>query len=64
MKEPEPKQVIILGGGFAGTSVARELGRLTKGDPTIQVHLVSNENYFVFNLFFPKGLGAESSLGA
>lgn len=63
MKESEPKQMVMLG-GVAGTSVARELGRLTKGNSTIQVHLVSNENYFVFNLFFPKGLGAESSLGA
>ena len=63
MKESETKQMVILGGGFADISVARELGRLTKGDPSIQVHLVSNENYFVFNLFFPKGLRAESSLG-
>lgn len=46
MKESETKQMVILGGGFADISVARELGRLTKGDPSIQVHLVSNENYF------------------
>ena len=47
MKEPTPKQVVILG-GVAGPSVARELGPLTKGDPFIQAHVVSNETYFVF----------------
>ena len=62
MKESEPKQMVMLG-GVAGTSVARELGRLTKGNSTIQVHLVSNENYFVFNPFFPKWWRVESSLG-
>ncbi len=43
-------------GGVAGRSVARELGRLPKGDPSIQVHWVSNENYFVFQLLLPEGV--------
>ena len=55
MKEPKPKQVVILG-GVAGTNVARELGRFTKRDPSIQVHLVSNENYFVFQPLLPEGV--------
>ncbi len=63
MKEPEPKQVVILGGGFAGTSVARELGRLTKGDPSMQVHLVSNENYFVFQSLLPEVVACEIEPG-
>jgi len=56
MKESALKQVVILGGGFAGISVARELGRLTKGDPSIQVPLVSNENYCVFQPLLPEGI--------
>ena len=54
MKEPVPIQVVIVGGGFAGISVGIELGRLTKRDTSIEVHLVSNENYFVFQPLLPE----------
>lgn len=54
MKEPVPIQVVIVGGGFAGISVGIELGRLTKRDTSIDVHLVSNENYFVFQPLLPE----------
>jgi len=35
-------------------SVARELGRLARRDPAIEVHLVSNENFFVFQPLLPE----------
>ena len=41
-------------GGVTGHSLARELGRFTKGDLSIQVHLVGNENYFVFHPLLPE----------
>ncbi len=54
MTSNHPKRIVILGGGFAGISAATELGRLTKGDPTVEVHLVNNENYFVFQPLLPE----------
>ena len=54
MKEPDSIQVVIVGGGFAGVSIGMELGRLTKHDRSIDVHLVSNENYFVFQPLLPE----------
>ena len=47
-------RILILGGGFAGTSAAQELARLTKRDPSVEVHLASNENYFVFQPLLPE----------
>jgi NADH dehydrogenase len=54
MTTPEKLNIVILGAGFAGISLARELGRLTKKNPAIQVHLVNQENYFVFQPMLPE----------
>jgi NADH dehydrogenase len=54
MERAEPKKVVILGAGFAGISLARELGRLIKKNLDIQVHLVNQENYFVFQPMLPE----------
>lgn len=54
MTENQSTRILILGGGFAGTSAAQELVRLTHGDPSVEVHLVSNENYFVFQPLLPE----------
>ena len=54
MATAETKNIVILGAGFAGISLARELGRLTKKTPSIQVHLVNQENYFVFQPMLPE----------
>jgi NADH:quinone reductase (non-electrogenic) len=48
------RTIVIIGGGFAGVSTAMELGRLTRRDPNIQVHFVSDENYFVFQPMLPE----------
>ena len=48
------KTVVILGAGFAGISLAKELSRLTKNDWTLGVHLVNQENYFVFQPMLPE----------
>ena len=54
MSSPKPVRVVILGGGFAGISAARELSRLAKQDTSLEVHLVNNENYFVFQPLLPE----------
>lgn len=48
------RNILILGGGFAGISAAQELVRLASGDVSIQIQLVSDENYFVFQPLLPE----------
>ena len=48
--------VVIAGGGFAGTTLARELqGRLPPG---ASLTLVSEESYTTFNPMLPEAVGA------
>jgi NADH dehydrogenase len=49
----EPKKILILGGGFAGVSVAQYLEKtLSPGDAVIS--LVNKENYFVYQPMLPE----------
>ena len=54
MNQSGAARVVILGGGFAGISAARELGRLARNDPSIEVHLINDENFFVFQPLLPE----------
>ncbi len=54
MTEKKTTRVVILGGGFAGIAAARALGQQTKHDPSVEVHLISTENYFVFQPLLPE----------
>ncbi len=54
MATTETKHIVILGAGFAGISLARELGRLIKKTPSVHIHLVNQENYFVFQPMLPE----------
>jgi NADH:quinone reductase (non-electrogenic) len=47
-------RVVILGGGFAGVSTARYLTRMSRRRPDVQVQLLSEENYFVFQPLLPE----------
>ncbi|HMQ16562.1 MAG TPA: FAD-dependent oxidoreductase [Phycisphaerae bacterium] len=47
-------RILILGGGFAGVSAAMRLRALLRRDPAVEIHLVSNENYFVFQPLLPE----------
>ena len=44
----QPSRVVILGGGFGGLAVARELERRLGNDNSVQITLVNRENYFLF----------------
>src|SRR5246127_5318117 len=42
------KRILILGGGFAGLTVAMELEKKLGQDPRVEVRLVNQENFFLF----------------
>jgi len=41
-------RVLIVGGGFGGVYAAMTLEKLLKKDPSVEVGLISKENYLVF----------------
>jgi NADH:ubiquinone reductase (H+-translocating) len=47
-------RVLIIGGGFGGTYTAMALEKLLKGDPSVEVGLISKENYLVFQPMLPE----------
>jgi NADH dehydrogenase len=44
----QPTRIVILGGGFAGLSAARELERILPRAANVDVTLVNRENFFLF----------------
>ena len=47
-------RVVIIGGGFGGTYTAMVLEKLLKRDPSVEVGLISKENYLVFQPMLPE----------
>lgn len=47
-EKPGKKRVVILGGGFGGMAVARQLEKLFARDAAIEIVLVSKSNYLLF----------------
>jgi NADH dehydrogenase FAD-containing subunit len=43
-----PQRTLILGAGFAGINVAMQLEKRLKRFPNIEIAIVKQENYFVF----------------
>ena len=48
MKSARKTRVLILGGGFAGLTVAMELEKALGRDPSVEITLVNRENFFLF----------------
>jgi NADH:quinone reductase (non-electrogenic) len=48
MQNTASKRVLILGGGFAGLTVAMELEKKLARNPVVGVMLVNRENFFLF----------------
>ena len=42
------RRIVILGGGFGGVYTAQQLGRLLRGRTDVEICIVNDENYFVF----------------
>src|SRR6266852_6252535 len=52
---PQTKtKILIIGGGFGGVYTAMTLEKLLKGDPSVEVSLISKENYLVFQPMLPE----------
>jgi NADH:quinone reductase (non-electrogenic) len=47
-------RILILGGGFAGTEVLRELQKAFQNDIAIDITLVSRDNFFLFTPMLPE----------
>ncbi len=45
---PEPTRIVILGGGFAGTAVARRLEQIFHQASGVEITLVDRENFSPF----------------
>ncbi|MFQ5944962.1 MAG: FAD-dependent oxidoreductase [Anaerolineae bacterium] len=54
MADPQRTRILILGGGFGGVYTAMTLEKLLKRDPTVEIGLVSKENYLVFQPMLPE----------
>jgi NADH:ubiquinone reductase (H+-translocating) len=48
MEKSTPKRVLIVGGGFAGLTVAMELEKELGRDPSVEITLINRENFFLF----------------
>ncbi|MDQ2695549.1 MAG: FAD-dependent oxidoreductase [Pseudomonadota bacterium] len=49
------KRIVILGGGFGGVYAARQLRR--QADPGVEIELINETNYFVFQPLLPEVAG-------
>jgi NADH dehydrogenase len=50
----EPIRIVILGGGFAGATAARELERLLGRRDDVEITLLDGENFFTFTPLLPE----------
>ena len=49
-----PKRILILGGGFGGVYTARHLEKFFARDESVEIILVSDENYLLFTPLLPE----------
>ena len=47
-------RIVIIGGGFAGTNVARQLERRFRRDSRVSITLIDGENFFTFTPLLPE----------
>src|SRR5258707_11434072 len=55
-------KIPIIGGGFGGVYTGMTLEKLLKGDPSVEVGLISKENYLVFQPMLPEVISGSIGL--
>jgi NADH dehydrogenase FAD-containing subunit len=53
-KPIQQRHILILGGGFAGTKVLTQLQRVFQNDVSVDITLVSRDNFFLFTPMLPE----------
>jgi NADH dehydrogenase len=53
-KPIEQKKILILGGGFAGVQVLRKVQKAFQNDVSVDISLVSRDNFFLFTPMLPE----------
>ncbi len=61
---PDKKRtrILIIGGGFGGVYTAMTLEKLLKKDPSVEIALISKENYLVFQPMLPEVISGSIGL--
>jgi len=54
MMNQKRSRVLIVGGGFGGVYTAITLEKLLRNDPSVEVGLISKENYLLFQPMLPE----------
>lgn len=57
IRKPTARRIVILGGGFAGVTVARQLEHLLRDDEGTEIVLVSETNYLLFTPMLSEVVG-------
>jgi NADH dehydrogenase FAD-containing subunit len=60
MENRRPKRILIVGGGFAGLTVAMELERKLARDPSVEITLINRENFFFVHANASRSRGQRS----
>jgi NADH dehydrogenase len=47
-------RIVIIGGGFAGTAIARHLEKILRREKQVEITLVDSENFFTFTPLLPE----------
>src|SRR5688572_2804103 len=53
-ESPQPKRIVVLGGGFGGVYSAIYLDKLLRKRSDVEVVLINRDNYFVFQPLLPE----------
>ena len=48
------KRVVVVGAGFGGLEATADLDRMFRGDPGVEIVLISDQNYLLFTPLLPQ----------
>ena len=51
---PSVKKILILGGGFAGTNILKDIQKMFQNDVNIDISIVNQDNFFLFTPMLPE----------